>query len=111
MKIFFYFLLIVFINISSCGWSDKKMGAFKDCFDSAKNLDIYEKDGTHISETQDGKAFIVKVCSTRAELYEEGYRIKKIVQDEDYKIYYNSEIQGKRLKNIYQELIKSGKEI
>lgn len=89
----------------------KKKDVFKECFDSAKNLDIYEKDGTHISQTQDGKVFIIKVCSTRADLFEEGYRIKKNIQDEDYKIYYHAEIQGKRLKNIYQELIKSGKEI
>ena len=87
------------------------MSAFKECFDSAKNLDIYEKDGTHISETQDGKDFIIKVCSTRADLYEEGYRIKKIIQDEDYKIYYHSQIQGRGLKKIYKELIVSGKDI
>ena len=99
------------INISSCGWADAKLSAFKECFDSAMNLDIYEKDDTHFSKTQEGKMFITKVCTARIELYLEGYRIKKIVQDADYKIYLQSETQGPRLKKMYKNLIESGEEL
>ena len=74
--------------ISSCGgMSDEKMAVYKVCADSVKHLDLYEKNGTHFSKTDEGERFEMKICLARAELYIEGYRIGKTAKESDFKVY------------------------
>lgn len=96
------------ISLFSCGMSEKEIDAYKECANSIKYLDIYEKDGTHFSKTDEAKHFEMTICSARAKLYVEGYRVKKVARQEDYKIYQLSTISNRKSYDMYKELIKSG---
>lgn len=103
---------ILVLLTSSCGMSDEEaavyVAAYKECADSVKLLDIYEKDGTHFSKTDEGKDFEGKICRARARLYTEGYRIGKTAIESDYKIYQLDLISDRTVYGMYKELIKSG---
>lgn len=99
---------IVVALISSCEMSDAEMTVYKECIDSAKKIDLYEKDGTHFSKTKEGKTFERRICLARAKLYEEGYRIGKTVKQGDYKVYQLSLMSNASVRSIYMKQIKSG---
>ena len=94
--------------ISSCGMSKDEMAVYKECTDSAKYLDLYEKDGTHISKSDEGKGFVRKICLAREQLYVEGYRVGKTVKQSDYKVYQLSLMSNYSIRSIYMKQIKSG---
>lgn len=100
--------LIFSLLLTCCGVSEREKVAFKKCYESVKYVDIYEKDGTHLSNTSEGYDFAITICSARARLYDEGYRISLITNSNDWKVYqahlfYNHSVYG-----IYKESIKKG---
>lgn len=103
--------ILVFLT-SSCGMSDKEtaifLAVYKECTGSVKLLDIYEKDGTHFSKTDEGRDFERNICLARAKLYTEGYRIRKTTTESDYKIYQLDVVSDRTAYGMYKELIKSG---
>lgn len=108
----FSFSIVIAGLISACGMTDEQNETLKvvyrECSESVKHLDIYEKDGTHFSKTSDGKKFEMRICLARAQLYAEGYRIGKTSNESDWKIYQLSLMSNRSVKAMYKDLIKSG---
>jgi hypothetical protein len=111
-------LLIIFLSTFtfSCGMPEKEAvdfkAAYKECNDSMKLLDIYNKDGTHFTEKDDFFRwdFISTVCSARARLYLDGYRIKKTARDEDVYIYRDSVKRNISIEKMFKHKVKSNNE-
>jgi len=94
--------------LSACGISDEEMSIYKECANSVKYLDIYQKDGAHFSETDVGREFKLRICGARAELYVEGYRIKKIARQSDYEVFQLYLLSDRQPYDTYKMLIESG---
>jgi hypothetical protein len=99
---------IIVTLLSACGLSDKEMAIYRECANSVKYLDIYQKDGTHFSETVVGESFTFRICSARAKLYVKGYRIKKIAQQDDYYVWQNYLRSDHEPYYVYKKMIQSG---
>jgi hypothetical protein len=103
-------LNIIVLSLISCGMSDKEIAVYRECLDSMKYLDIYDKSGNHFTEIDDlfKREFEYEICNARAKLFVEGYRIKKIANQQDYTIFQNSLMSDQKPYVIYKKLIESG---
>lgn len=112
----FLFLLIFLITtstLSGCMDSEKmkiKQKIIKRCTETEKNLDIFLKDGTHISNTDEGKDFSFVICNARANLYIKGYRISQSMNNKDYRVYQLDRLGTYHAEDIYLKLIEQGVE-
>jgi hypothetical protein len=103
-------LTIIVLTITSCGMPDKELAVYRECRDSMRYLDIYDKSGKHFTKVDDifKSEFEYKICGARAKLFIEGYRIKKTASQQDYKIYQLSLRNEEETYWIYKKLIESG---
>lgn len=100
--------VIASLLLYSCSASEREKMAFKTCYDSVRYVDIYEKDGTHLSKTPEAEDFAITICTARARLYDEGYRISLKTDSHDWKVYQTSKFSSRSVYGIYKEAIKKG---
>ena len=101
-------LALFALSAISCGTSDKEIENRRYCMESAKYLDAYDEDGTHFSKTYSGKRAVREICKVKANLYTQGYRIKRHIHLDDIRLYQIHLASDKSLRSWYIRGIKDG---